>query len=317
MSELSNLMRQTEALGMWLEQSEENGGSCKALLDKEKECADVRMRLSKLLVKSGKLDPISHLPRFGAQAVEKIRGALAKSEKLHDILTNLSCDAREKEERERERELLELQRRSKQEESCADSYAMETFPSSEMEMAKDLIKFEEERRNLSVVAEQVRRARASAKAELQEVLQTLNNSPKGTSEFTTIVENLSVGARQFLGDMLSRILANPNDERLRRLRLSHPRVWAAFTKHAAALPALAQLGFEACVEANTDEGAEVASLSLSEGEDLPRRLLQLSVSSRSNITFTMAEPSVEEDSTSWIKWYDDLTAQLAACTGAS
>ena len=311
MSELSRLVRATQALGMWLEQSDGKGSS--TILDKEKECAEVRERLNDLLNKSGKLDPITNLPRFGVQATEKIRGALSESEKLLSILIQLGSVAREEEE---QRALLESQRRNAQEEGFfpahgVDLYEAVNLPLSDTGKEEELAKIEEEKERqvaLSVAAEQARMKRASDKTELREVLKTLNNSPKCATEFAQTIETLSVGARQFLGDILTRILANPNDERLRRLRLSHPKVWATFTKYAPALSSLAQLGFEAYMEPNTDDGTEMASLSLSEGDDLPRKLLQLSVSSRSNVIFAMAEPSVEEDSTSWIRWFDKLTA---------
>jgi hypothetical protein len=71
------------------------------------------------------------------------------------------------------------------------------------------------------------------------------------------------------------------------------------------LTSLAQLGFEVSTEAIDDDGAEAASLP-ADGDELPRKILQLSYSTRYAVIFILVEPSVDSSS-EWIQWYDRLT----------
>ena len=311
MSELSALGKRVAALWVW------RGAlrSRRELLEVLVETVELKERTSKLVNKMGALDPVTGLPRYGDQAKGKI---VALAEEVSSLLSALEEDQVEAQRREDvEQAIFQAEAAAKAEAVVA----VAALADQSAAIPSDIAESDEERSErlgqeaaaaeralqLAREAEALRQQRTTDKKMLQLLVGGMTNTPRSTAGFEAVLPTLTATARDFLCNLLSRILAAPNDVNLRRVRLDHPVVIERLKSSDESITALLEAGFSPHLETAPDR---LGDPSVYRGADGPistyERILHLSANTFSHVIFYMEEPSVD-DSARWLEWYDRLS----------
>ena len=282
--------------------------------------ADLLPRIAKLLTKSSQVDPITQQARYGPQTVSKIQTVAAEMQALVEPyrLRHAAAQAQEALELKAEQERMQV----------AAEAAAAVAAEAAAALAAAAAEAEEQRaasgagllceQALQQEAEFIRQSRAAAKVELQAVVARLNGvraaAANTIESLGTAFCQLSRPSQIFLHKLISNIVAHPNDEKLRRIRINHPAIVENVSQFQAGIDALLIVGFEAFLEAAADECRPLVAAVDPAG---PYQLFHLSAAARSTVVLNMSEPSLEDgDTTQWLRWHDDLTAYQTVTNSA-
>jgi hypothetical protein len=163
-------------------------------------------------------------------------------------------------------------------------------------------------------AEASRQLRNFSRIELDKLLLSINSS--GIADDEELIRHfskISSSGSRFIRSLLGRIVANPNDELLRRVRLGHPAVIEALLEDdETAITILVNLGWKLYLESSPPNSSVVPSSPHQKkipGGLLVEKLLRLSTISKVVVVLFMEEPSTN-DSSCWIAWWDRLDSIL-------
>ena len=277
-------------------------GPCPGAVD---EALRIHERLGKLKLKASQPDPVSSRPRYGPETVAKMQRLTDEVEELLPMLVRDFEEFNKNEEAKARNTVFPLQ---------PLAIPVPRFGEDEEAQRRQQEEIEELRRQaeekLSRDAEESRQKRVADRLELQRVVDGLNSVVSTIDGFGGAFAQLPLKGshRAFLSNLLDRIVANPNDDKLRRLRLDHPAVvenLASFGK--VSLDCLIHMGFTSMIEAAPDQAESAIDHRPVGLPDLYYALLRLSASSRSRVILVLEEPPVT-DSTRWIAWFDYLSA---------
>jgi len=348
MSELSKLLSRKEELNTWCVQCE---SKVPAMTLIQTHLTEVQEQLipkaQKLLGKTKEVDPVSGAPRYGVQHCQKIAllnetmGQL--KDKLEKLLEMSSAQGG------MDIEENETKNKTKSEPAADAIYFGATVFDTALGYKDSQRITEEEKTTMQRQLENERLNMAmdplaGPKAALKKLLQDVNSVQGGAEEFCSIVSmsassspspSATATAAQvkeglkFLNPLLQNIVGHPDDEKLRLLRLQHPIVYQKLVCHLPALELLHSAGFAIrCDEKGPadllptpkagEEAEAVYVLGVHpEAGPLPTNghvssLFRLAHELNLTVVAFLKEPSVEDIST-WVAWFDTLTAVKNAC----
>lgn len=267
-------------------------------------------RLGKLLLKASQLDPVTSLPRYGPETVAKMQRL---TDEAAGLLRDLEEFAKQEEAKARDTVFLQpiaiipVQKEEPPPRLGEDEEAQRRQQVEEIE--EELRRQKKMEEKLARDAEESRKKRVADRQELQRIVDGLNSVGSSIDGFSGAFGQLPLKGppRAFLSNLLARIVANPNDDKLRRLRLDHPAVVENLASSGkVSLDCLTHMGFMPIIEAAPDQTTSTID-HRSVGTDLYDALLRLSINSRSHVVLILEEPPIT-DSARWIAWFDYLSA---------
>lgn len=184
-------------------------------------------------------------------------------------------------------------------------------------------------KKLKIKAEN-RRREEERKERIENEIRTLNSFPRGTQAFREalifIKDNLQpvdyCCVKNVVHDIVVNICSKPDDEKLRRLHMNHPKLQENLFRHNGAVQVFIAMGFKASlVVENISVCDPSSSTNTSEFNIIPRdgdtviggaEATSDTVRKEYVIVLQKYEPNPEESSVSsgqmeWITWYDELT----------
>lgn len=264
--------------------------------------------LEKIIAKSKVIDPLTNLPRYGEKTCSKIAQLNEDARSLSLLFEKLADEMKEEESK-----ILDIPLSMN---ICADPEplviqslipAETSIPSDAAAINNDTISNDAKNRQLALQAEMSRQKRHADKLELQDILNQVNTlSPQTTDSFVSAYMKLEQESRNLVSKILSNVLSNPSDDKLRRIKFNHPVILANLTKITAGIEVIVSIGFKAHSEPEPDlETFSTSAQGQQIRDTLPLKILQLSNNTNSRVVFYLSEPSVDE-SIIWIEWFDYL-----------
>jgi len=315
MSEASKVLKRIDDLaGLWGEKRAQPvvRHNSVALQEALREVAELRVRLTALISKGAVLDPVTQQRRYGASTLAKLESQQAVLATIEALMLQDFESARSEEILLESKSLLVSEPRV---EIQAESNVFTNISqeSGDEDYADKVRQQQVEAERIAQEAEASRQLRNSSRLELDKLVVSINSCGiVDDEEWIRHFSSISSSAGKFIRSLLGRVVACPNDELLRRIRLSHPAVIEALLEDdETAINMLVGLGWKLHFETSPPNSSLVTSPHQNKipGGLLFEKLLRLSAISKVVLVLFMEEPSTN-DSSSWIAWWDRLDSKL-------
>jgi hypothetical protein len=286
-------------------------------------------RGEKLLSKTNEIDPVTSKPRYGENHVSKVK-ALASEisllrEPIDELLALTRSQAKQKESPGGDRGKggsesgIQTDNIFSLNGTFTYNNRLDTTETTLMQAKEgvantDLDLMKDEKQQLSKLMSSFNKVdRNEFLASLENVKTVLGGQ---SQEFTSV--------KGFLKSVITNICAHPEDENLRRIRLSHPSVLTKIVHHDGGLNALIAMGFKVRSEPVAVEWTDEVIHFID--SHVPDPQVQPAVISLANISMllrtcqmlsldaflVMEEPTIE-NTDAWGAWWDGLIAARALC----